>query len=172
MVTQQPELSGFSDGPAALTTGVWSPHACLLLSNRIPVFHLLCCHCTLVVSFPVCLVFPSRHIFKGNSKFERRTIFSATVAMAEVVALTLAKFCLDLQIGICMFLHPSDILALRKVCRHHMFSLLKTVKYIIKTCKALQPSTVAPDSEWFGWLPFIEYALTTSFSFQVSPYLT
>ena len=43
------------------------------------------------------------------------------VAMAEVAALTLANICLDVQIGICMFLHPSDILALRKVCRHKVF---------------------------------------------------
>ena len=41
----------------------------------------------------------------------------------------LADNCLDVQIGICMFLHPSDILALRKVCRHQKFSLLKSVKY-------------------------------------------
>ena len=39
-------------------------------------------------------------------------------AMAEETALTLANSCLDVQIAICMFLHPSDILALRKVCRH------------------------------------------------------
>ena len=38
------------------------------------------------------------------------------MAMAEVAALTLANICLDVQIGICMCLHPSDILALRKVC--------------------------------------------------------
>jgi hypothetical protein len=31
-------------------------------------------------------------------------------------ALTLANTPLDVQITICMFLHPSDILALRKVC--------------------------------------------------------
>ena len=44
-----------------------------------------------------------------------------TVAMSEVAALTLANICLDVQIGICMFLHPSDILALRKACRHKVF---------------------------------------------------
>ena len=49
--------------------------------------------------------------------------------MAEVATLTLANICLDVQIGICMFLHPSDILALRKVCRHQKFSLLKSLKY-------------------------------------------
>ena len=49
--------------------------------------------------------------------------------MAEVAALTLANICLDVQIGICMFLHPSDIMALRKVCRHHKFLLLKSVNY-------------------------------------------
>ena len=46
--------------------------------------------------------------------------------MAEA-ALTLANICLDVQIGICMCLHPSDILALRKVCRHQKFSLLKSL---------------------------------------------
>ena len=56
--------------------------------------------------------------------------------------MTLAIICFDVQVGICMFLHPSDILALRKVCRHRKFSLLKSVKYtIVKTCKALQRST-------------------------------
>ena len=39
-----------------------------------------------------------------------------SVAMAKLVALTLANICLDVQISICMYLHPSDILALRKVC--------------------------------------------------------
>ena len=48
------------------------------------------------------------------------------VAMAEV---TLTNICLDVQIGICMFLYPSDILALRKVCRHWKFSLLKSVMH-------------------------------------------
>ena len=51
------------------------------------------------------------------------------VATAEVAALTLANICLDVQIGICMFLQPSDILALRKVCRHRKFSSPKSVKY-------------------------------------------
>jgi hypothetical protein len=46
--------------------------------------------------------------------------------MDEVAALTLANVCLDVQIGICMYLHPSDILAMRKVCRHQKFSLLKS----------------------------------------------
>ena len=54
----------------------------------------------------------------GDSKFS---------AMAEMVAPTHASTCLDVQIGICMFLQPSDILALRKVCRHLKFSLLKSV---------------------------------------------
>ena len=55
--------------------------------------------------------------------------------------LTLSNICLDVQIGICMFLHPSDILALRKVCRNQKFSLVESNIIIIKTCKALQPST-------------------------------
>ena len=46
--------------------------------------------------------------------------------MVEVAALTLANICLDVQIGLCMFLHPSDSLTLRKVCRlWKFFSLLK-----------------------------------------------
>jgi hypothetical protein len=49
-----------------------------------------------------------------------------SVAMA---ALTLANICLDVQIGICMFLHPSDILALRKVCRHWKLSSVKYSSY-------------------------------------------
>ena len=57
--------------------------------------------------------------------------------MAEVTALTLAIICLDVQIGICMFLHLPDILALRQACRHQKFSLLNLVKHFIKTCKAL-----------------------------------
>ena len=62
--------------------------------------------------------------------------------MAEVAAITLANICLDVQIGICMYLHPSDILRLRKVCRYQKSSLLKSVNYIIiKTSKALQPCT-------------------------------
>jgi hypothetical protein len=54
----------------------------------------------------------------------------STPMMAAVVVLrlSLANICLDVQIGICMLLHPSDILALRKVCRHQKFSLLKSVK--------------------------------------------
>ena len=48
--------------------------------------------------------------------------------MAEVAALTLANICLDVQIGIFMYLHPSDILTLRKVCQHQKFPLLKLVK--------------------------------------------
>ena len=52
------------------------------------------------------------------------------MSMTEVAALTLANICLDVQIGICMYLHPSDILALRKVCRRQKSSLVKSVKYI------------------------------------------
>jgi hypothetical protein len=37
-----------------------------------------------------------------------------SAAMEQVP--TLANIPLDLQIAICIFLHPSDILALRKVC--------------------------------------------------------
>ena len=55
--------------------------------------------------------------------------------MAEAVALMLANICLDVQIRICMFLHPSDILALRKVSQHWKFSLLKSVKYYSRLVK-------------------------------------
>ena len=62
--------------------------------------------------------------------------------MANLATLTLANICLDVQIGICMCLHPSDILSLRKVCPHQKFSLLESVKYtIIKTCKAFERIT-------------------------------
>ena len=57
------------------------------------------------------------------------TVTKISVAMANLAALTLANICLDVQIGICMFLHPSDILSLRKVHPHQKFSLLKSVKY-------------------------------------------
>ena len=63
-------------------------------------------------------------VFKRNSR-----IFGGDFAMAEVTALTLANICLDVQISICMFLHPSDILALRKVCQPRKFSLLKLLMY-------------------------------------------
>ena len=52
-------------------------------------------------------------------------------ANLKVAALTLSSICLDVQISICMLLHPSDILALRKVCRHQKFSLLKSVKHLL-----------------------------------------
>jgi hypothetical protein len=57
-----------------------------------------------------------------------------------MTALTLAIICFDVQINICMFLHPSDILALRKVCTSEAF-VAQISENIIKTCKALQPST-------------------------------
>jgi hypothetical protein len=56
-------------------------------------------------------------------------------------ALTLANTSLDLQITICMFLHPADILALRKVC--HQSTLNPSFGYLRhnKTCKALELAT-------------------------------
>jgi hypothetical protein len=51
-----------------------------------------------------------------TSKFEQ---FSVLVAMADA-----RKHLLDVQIGICMFLYPSDILALRMVCR-----LIRSFRY-------------------------------------------
>ena len=47
--------------------------------------------------------------------------------MAKVAALTLTNFCLDVQINICMFLHLSDILALRKVRRVVWMAALRRV---------------------------------------------
>jgi hypothetical protein len=66
---------------------------------------------------------------QDNHPYSKSEEFPVPVAMDEMAALTLANICLDVQIGICMFLHPSDILALRKVCRLQKFSLLKSVKY-------------------------------------------
>ena len=110
-------------------------------------------------------------VIKPSGLFKREfTKFS--VAMAEVVAaLTLANICLDVQIGICMFLHPSDILTLRKVRQHRKFSLLKSVKYLLLS-RLVKLFKSAHGNGWFGWPRFIEYALTTPFSFQVSPYPT
>ena len=62
--------------------------------------------------------------------------------MADSEVLTLANICLDVQIRICMFLHPTDILALRNVCQHQKFRCSNLWSLIIiKTCKALRPST-------------------------------
>ena len=55
-------------------------------------------------------------------------------------ALTLANTPLDLQITICMFLHPSDILALRKVCHQSTLESFICLRHI-KTCKALELAT-------------------------------
>ena len=51
--------------------------------------------------------------------------------MAEVAALTLENISLDVQIVICMFLHPLDILALREVCRHQKLSLLQIISGVL-----------------------------------------
>ena len=92
--------------------------------------------------------------------------------MAEVAPLTLANIPLDVQIGICLFLHPFDILALRKVCQHQKFSLLKTVNFSVILSRLVKLFKIPHGIVWFGWLRCIEYALTTPFSFQVSPYPT
>jgi hypothetical protein len=57
--------------------------------------------------------------------------------------LTLTNTPLDLQITICTLLHPSDILALRKVCRQWTLwlNLLVVYKTYYKTCKALELAT-------------------------------
>ena len=67
-----------------------------------------------------------------------------SVAMAEMATLSLASICLDVQIGICMFLHPSDILALRKVCRHQKFSLLKSVESNLLLSRHVKLFNLAP----------------------------
>jgi hypothetical protein len=43
-------------------------------------------------------------------------VLSTQISAAMEPTLTLANTPLDLQITICIFLHPFDILALRKVC--------------------------------------------------------
>ena len=48
----------------------------------------------------------------------------SSVTMEPGPSLTLANIPLDLQITICMFLHPSDILALRKVCHQSTLNIL------------------------------------------------
>ena len=57
-------------------------------------------------------------------------------------SLTLANTPWDLLITICMFLHPSDILALRKVCHQSTlnFGLFNSLRHI-KTCKVLELAT-------------------------------
>ena len=60
--------------------------------------------------------------------------------MAKLVSLTLANICLDVQISICMYLHPSDILALRKVCRHQKF-FRSSNQWSILLSRLVQPST-------------------------------
>jgi hypothetical protein len=81
-----------------------------------------------------------------------------SVATAEVAALTLANLCFDVQIGICMCLHPSDIMALRKVChgRHLSESFTQTSEVFLSRLAKLFNSALG--NGWFGWLRFIEYA--------------
>jgi hypothetical protein len=73
-----------------------------------------------------------------NSSTEQLPV---ATGMAEVAALMLANICVDVQIGICMCLHPSDILALRKVWPGHCRFVIQSVNIFKKTCKALQLST-------------------------------
>ena len=70
-----------------------------------------------------------QHLFRSPSEVLVTNIQYSIMAMAEVTTLTLANIPLDVQISICLFLHPSDILALRKVCQHQKLLLLKSVKY-------------------------------------------
>jgi hypothetical protein len=63
--------------------------------------------------------------------------------MAELTKLTLANFPLDLQITICIFLRPIDILALRTVCHQSIvldFFVAQAGEQI-KTCKAFEKTT-------------------------------
>ena len=77
--------------------------------------------------------------------------------MAELTPVTLANIFLDVQIGICLCLHPSDILALRHVRRHQNFPLLKPVKYYFLS-RLVKLFNLAHGNGWFGLLRFIEYA--------------
>ena len=57
---------------------------------------------------------------------------------------TLSNTPLDLQITICTFLHPSDILELRKVCHQSTLINIESfgcLRLSIKTCKALELAT-------------------------------
>ena len=50
-------------------------------------------------------------------KFTPLQIIDLLAAMAELTRRTLTNIPFDLQIAICIFLRPIDILALRKVCQ-------------------------------------------------------
>lgn len=76
--------------------------------------------------------------------------------------------CLDVQISICMFLHPSDILALalRKVCRTSEVAHISEVLFS-KTCKAPQRST-RQNEVWVVALHRVSL-VKILFTFQVFP---
>ena len=63
--------------------------------------------------------------------------------MEQAFSSTLTNTPLDLQITICIFLHPSDILALRKVCPMSSINIesFGCLLRHIKTCKALELAT-------------------------------
>ena len=73
----------------------------------------------------------TRHITGApgfHSSDRRSSYFSVELlSSAMETALTLANTPLDLQIAIYIFLHPSDILALHKVCHQARSSLLSMV---------------------------------------------
>ena len=55
---------------------------------------------------------------------------------SETVPSKLMTIALDLQVEICTFLHPSDILSLRKVCHGSIYCSCSAIQ-IFKACKAL-----------------------------------
>jgi hypothetical protein len=63
-----------------------------------------------------------------SQQLKATTTIRFLVTMAKMATLTLANIALDVQISICTYLHPSDILALRMVCHvdfQKFFSLLQ-----------------------------------------------
>ena len=91
------------------------------------------------------------------------------ISMADS-ELTLANIALDLQITICIFLGPIDILALRKVCHQSIHAGSFGCSSRWWTYRLVKLLNLLHGNVQFGWLRFIEYASTTLFFYQVSPY--
>jgi hypothetical protein len=87
----------------------------------------------------------------------------------ELSTLNLVDIALDLQITICIFLHPFDILAVRKVCHQSTLNLL-VAQVTGQHLRLVKLLSLLHGNEQCGLLLFIEYASTTPFSLQVSPY--
>ena len=96
---------------------------------------------------------------------------SNTQLSAAATTLTFANTPLDLQITICLFLHPSDILALRKVCHQSNLLLLESFGLRLEDIyRLVMLSNLPHGNVQFGWLLFIEYVSTTLCVSQVPPY--